>query len=526
VTASASPTTVPELLEAAAERFPDREALVDAQSRLTFRALLGAARTAARAYVAAGVQPGDRVAIWAPNRAEWVLALLGAHLAGAAVVPINTRFKGAEAAHVLGRSRATVLVITGPFLGVDYQGLLAPHRSRLPSLERVIILGDAGVEGWGAFLEGSERVAEAEVRARAAAVGAEDMSDLLFTSGTTGEPKAVVASHGQTVRAYDDWSRLAGLREGDRYLVVNPFFHSFGYKAGILACLLRGATIIPHAVFDPMTVIETVEEEAVSVLPGPPALFQSMLSRLGGHPLSATLRLAVTGAANVPTDLIFRMRDELGFADVLTGYGLTEATGVVSCCRIGDSIDTVSRTCGAPLPEVEVKVVDDKDAELPRGEAGELLVRGYTVMRGYFEDPERTAEVITADGWLRTGDIAVIRDDGYITITDRKKDLFIVGGFNAYPAEIENAMSGLPGVAQVAVIGVPDERLGEVGVAFVVPAWEATIDEASIVSWCRENLANYKVPRAVYLSESLPMNASGKVLKHELREQLVRQRST
>jgi acyl-CoA synthetase (AMP-forming)/AMP-acid ligase II len=352
------------------------------------------------------------------------------------------------------------------------------------------------------------------------------MSDLLFTSGTTGEPKAVVASHGQTVRAYDDWSRLAGLREGDRYLVVNPFFHSFGYKAGILACLHRGATIIPHAVFDPMTVIETVEEEAVSVLPGPPALFQSMLSRLGGHPLSATLRLAVTGAANVPTDLIFRMRDELGFADVLTGYGLTEATGVVSTCRIGDGIETVSRTCGAPLPEVEVKVVDDKDAELPRGEAGELLVRGYTVMRGYFEAPERTAEVITADGWLRTGDIAVIRDDGYITITDRKKDVFIVGGFNAYPAEIENSMSRLPGVAQVAVIGVPDERLGEVGVAFVVLAREATLDAASIVSWCRENLANYKVPRAVYISESLPMNASGKVLKHELREQLVRQRST
>jgi HIP---CoA ligase len=520
-----SPTTVPELLAAAAERFTDREALIDGRSRLTFGALLGAAHTAARAYVAAGVQPGDRVAIWAPNRAEWVLALLGAHLVGAAVVPINTRFKGAEAAYVLGRSRATVLVITGPFLGVDYHGLLAPHRGELPSLERVIILGDAGPQGWGAFLEGSERVTEDEIRGRADAVKAEDMSDLLFTSGTTGEPKAVVASHGQTVRAYDDWSRLAGLREGDRYLVVNPFFHSFGYKAGILACLHRGATIIPHAVFDPRTVIETVEEEAVSVLPGPPTLFQAMLSRLGGHPLSATLRLAITGAANVPTDLIFRMRDELGFDDVLTGYGLTEATGVVSSCRIGDGIETVSRTCGAPLPDVEVKVVDDNDAELPLGDAGELLVRGYNVMQGYFEAPERTAEVITADGWLRTGDIAVISDDGYISITDRKKDVFIVGGFNAYPAEIENAMSRLPGVSQVAVIGVSDERLGEVGVAFVVPAGDVALDEASVISWCRENVANFKVPRAVYILESLPMNASGKVLKDELRKRFVRQLS-
>jgi HIP---CoA ligase len=518
VVAERRPETVPQVLDVAAERFGDREALVDGSRRLTFASLRDSARQVAGAFIAAGLGPGDRVAIWAPNRVEWVLALLGAHLAGAALVPINTRFKGREAAYALRRSRAACLVVSGRFLGTDYPALLSPYRAELPALDRVIILDDGGPDGWAAFIDGGAAVSDDEVARTASGVTAADVSDLMFTSGTTGEPKAVVATQGQTVWAYDEWSRLAGLAEGDRYLVVNPFFHSFGYKAGILACLLRGATIIPEPVFDARAVAETVAREAVSVLPGPPTLFQSLLAeRAGWDRQSAPLRLAVTGAANVPAELIFRMRDELGFEDVLTGYGLTEATGVVATCRVGDDADRVSRTCGAPLPGVEVKAVADDGAELPSGTPGELFVRGYNVMQGYFEEPDRTAEVITPDGWLRTGDVAVIDQDGYISIVDRKKDMFIVGGFNAYPAEIENLLGQHPEVSQVAVVGAPDERLGEVGVAFVVPAPGAEFDAESFVTWCRENVANYKVPRRVHVVDRLPTNASGKVLKRELR---------
>jgi HIP---CoA ligase len=522
VDADHRPETVPQVLDLAAQQFGDREAIVDGEARLTFIGLRDSARRTARAFIAAGVEPGDRVAIWAPNRLEWVLALLGTHLAGAAVVPVNTRFKGREAAYAIRRSRAACLVLTGRFLDADYLGMLAPFRGELQDLERVIVLGQDGPDGWTAFLDGAATASDDEVAVRASAVAPTDVSDLMFTSGTTGAPKAVVAGHGQTVRAYDEWSRLVGLAEGDRYLVVNPFFHSFGYKAGLLACLLRGATIIPEAVFDARAVAQTVAREAVSVLPGPPTLFHSLLAQQGDwQPQSAPLRLAITGAANVPTELIFRMRDELGFEDVLTGYGLTEATGVVSTCRAGDEAERVSRTCGSPLPGVEVKVVGDDGTELPVGTPGELLVRGYNVMQGYFEEPDRTAEAITPEGWLRTGDVAVIDGHGYISIVDRKKDMFIVGGFNAYPAEIENLFGQHPDVAQVAVVGAPDERLGEIGVAFVVPAPGTRLDESALVAWCRENLANYKVPRRVHIVEGLPTNASGKVLKHELRARAI-----
>jgi acyl-CoA synthetase (AMP-forming)/AMP-acid ligase II len=335
----------------------------------------------------------------------------------------------------------------------------------------------------------------------------------MFTSGTTGRPKGVMTSHGQSLRAFESWSEIIGLREGDRYLIVNPFFHTFGYKAGIIACLIRGATIVPHAVFDPTTVLARIPEERISMLPGPPALFQAILN----HPdLAAadvsSLRLAATGAAVIPVELVERMEKEMGFETVVTAYGLTECTGVATVCRHDDDPETIARTSGRAIPDVEVAL----------GEDGEILVRGYNVMQGYWEDPEQTAEAIDADGWLHTGDIGVMDDRGYIAITDRKKDMFIVGGFNAYPAEIENALLAHPGVAQVAVVGAPDERMGEVGVAFVVPTTGATVDPDELVAWSREHMANYKVPRRVVVVDALPLNASGKVLKYELRERAVR----
>ncbi len=309
-----------------------------------------------------------------------------------------------------------------------------------------------------------------------------------------------------------------GLRASDRYLVVAPFFHCFGYKAGLLAAWMVGATVLPHAVFDVDAVLERVVADRITVLPGPPALYQSILAHPGrrGRDLSA-LRLAVTGAASIPVVLIERMRDELGIGTVLTGYGLTEACGLATLCRQGDDALTVATTSGRAVPGVEVRVVGAAGGALPAGEPGEVVLRGYNVMLGFLDDP--TDGVIDADGWLHTGDVGVMDAAGNLRITDRIKDMFIVGGFNAYPAEIEAELCRCPGVAEVAVIGVPDARLGEVGMAFVVPLVSTELDPAALHRWCREHMANFKVPRAFSIVASLPRNASGKVTKGDLRAQ-------
>ncbi|HEX7095939.1 MAG TPA: AMP-binding protein, partial [Acidimicrobiales bacterium] len=345
-----------------------------------------------------------------------------------------------------------------------------------------------------------------------------------FTSGTTGAPKGAMLVHEAICRTYDTWAEVVGLRAGDRFLVVWPYMHSAGLHSGILACVMRGACNIPHAVFDVPSLMRRVVEERISVLPGPPTVFQSILNHpdLASFDLSS-LRLAITGAAVVPVELVKQMRDRLGFETIITGYGLTECSGTATMCRHDDDPETIATPSGRAIPDIEVKVVDQDGNEVPRGEPGEILIRGYNVMRGYLEDPEQTAEAIDADGWLHSGDIGVMDERGYVQITDRVKDMFIVGGFNAYPAEIENIMLRHPDIGAVAVVGVPEPRLGEVGVAFVIPRSGATPDPEAIIAWCRDEMANYKVPRKVILVDELPINASGKVLKYELRERAVKE---
>jgi acyl-CoA synthetase (AMP-forming)/AMP-acid ligase II len=528
----------------AATRFGDAEAVVDGDVRLSFSELERDALGVTAAAMAAGIHPGDCVALWAPNMAEWIVAALGLVGAGAALVPLNTRFKGPEAAYVLNRSRARALFTVRGFLGIDYPDLLEDED--IPDLERMVLLRDdegttsevtktdeVPIFGWREFLAGADGVVEGDVgvvgapvderavRARWESVTGGDLSDVIFTSGTTGRPKGAMTTHAQTLRTFATWASIVGLAEGDRYLVVNPFFHTFGYKAGIIACLAQGATIVPEPVFDVDKVLATVAAERITVLPGPPTLYQSILDhpRRAEYDLSS-LRLAVTGAAVVPVELVKRMRSELTFSTVLTAYGLTESTGTVTMCRQGDDPETIANTSGRAIPGLEVQVVDDKGVELARGVPGEIVVRGYTVVSGYFEDPEATVEAISPEGWLRTGDVGVMDDAGNVRITDRKKDMFIVGGFNAYPAEIEGALVRHPGVSQAAVIGVPDARMGEVGCAFVVPrpGTDAGTLPEELVAWSRDQMANYKVPRHIEVIETLPTNASGKVLKTELRE--------
>jgi acyl-CoA synthetase (AMP-forming)/AMP-acid ligase II len=531
--------TLPGLVQDAAARFGEAEAIVDLHgpggtvTRWSFDRLAEEVATATRAVVAHGIEPGDRVAVWAPNCAEWVVAALGAVGAGAVLVPLNTRYKGAEAAYILRASGARILFTVEGFLGTDYPAMLDEAIAAgegVPDLDQVVLLrtgddvvpvtGDR-VQSWEDFLSSAGKCEPEVAAGRTAAITRDDLSDLVFTSGTTGHPKGAMTTHGQTLRTFATWAEVVGLRAGDRYLIVNPFFHTFGYKAGILACLMAGATMVPEPVFDVDVVLQRVSDERISVLPGPPTIFQSILD----HPKRDTfdlssLRLVVTGAAVVPVDLVEALWSDLGIETVLTAYGLTEATGTVTMCRRGDSAEVISATSGRAIPDVEVRVVDGGGDELRSGEAGEILVRGYNVMSGYLDDPEATSAAIDADGWLHTGDVGFLDPDGNLAITDRLKDMYVSGGFNVYPAEVEAVLRRHPSVAQVAVVGVPDHRMGEVGLAVVVPVAGADAGwiAADLPAFARDQLANFKVPRRVEVVDVLPTNASGKVLKRDLRD--------
>lgn len=516
--------TIPELLRRAAKQYDQRVAIQEDGLRLTYAALDTQRVEVAKAMLALGVAPGDRVAVWAPNLSEWILVTLAAQSIGAVMVPINTRMKGLEVAAILADSGARVLFCIDHFLGESYPDMLAPHRPAC--IERTVVLRPRAerpmAEGellWPAFLVQAEQVSDERFQASEQRVTGDTVMDIMFTSGTTGRPKGVMTSQAQNLRAVDGWASITGLETGDRYLIVNPFFHTFGYKAGWLAALTRGATILPHLVFDADAVMTRIENERVTVLPGPPTLYQSLLNspRLREFDLSS-LRMAVTGASAIPPVLIERMRSELGFRDVHTGYGLTESCGFATLTRTGDDAETVALSSGCAMPGVELRCVDDKGQPVTPGQPGEVLVRGYNVMRGYFNQPDATAKAVDADGWLHTGDIGVLDSRGYLRITDRIKDMFIVGGFNCYPAEIEKLLASHPAIAQCAVVGVPHERLGEVGKAYVVLRHGARVTADDLIGWARRCMSNYKVPREITFVQTLPISAAGKILKYRLRE--------
>ena len=515
--------TLPQVVADAAALYGERIAITDGEVNLSYTALDEARVQAAQAFLAAGLEVGDRVAIWAPNIYQWIIAAVGAQSVGGVLVPMNTRYKGAEAAYVLQSSGARMLFTVAEFLGVSYPQMLADQA--IPDVKRVVTLtGDAaGCENWEAFLASGAAVSQEAVATRAAQLTPDSTLDILFTSGTTGNPKGVVTCHGQNIRTFEIWSSTIGLRSDDNYLIISPFFHSFGYKAGWLAAILCGARILPVLSFDLDAVMAQIEKERVSMLPGPPTIYQSLLAhpRRKDYDLSS-LRLSSTGAAPVPVELVRQMREDLGFDVVVTAYGLTECCGVMTICRPDDSAEIISHSSGRAMDGIEVKLVDPEGNEVPRNSDGEIWCRGFNVMQHYFNQPEATADTITADGWLKTGDVGVMDDEGYVRITGRIKEMFIVGGFNCYPAEIENALCDMPGVARAAVMGVSDERMGEVARAYIVKAADAAgtagadLTEEQVIAWSREHMANYKVPRSVVFLDELPMNAGGKVDKAAL----------
>lgn len=502
--------TIPHLAVWGAERFGDAPAILDRGETWSYAQLLREVRLATSALLDRGIGQGRRVAIWAPNCREWIVAAIAVQTTGAAIVPLNTRLKAVEAVDILQRTQSCLLFTVGSFLGTDYAALIAG--ADLPDLAEIVRLD----EQWAEFRVHG-RVDDPRIDAALDALTADHVSDIMFTSGTTGRPKGVVTTHGRIIPMFVHWVTNVGLEAGDRYLIINPFFHSFGYKAGWVAAMIAGAVVVPMAVFDVDKAIEHIERDRIAFIPGAPTIYQSLLMALEGRRFdSSSLKSAMTGAASVPPALIRRMYDELGFDRVLTAYGMTECTTITSCLA-GDPPELVARSCGKVIPGLELKVADASGCPLPAGETGEICVRGYAVMAGYLDDAAATAEAIDPDGWLHTGDIGVMDETGYVRITDRKKDMYISGGFNCYPAEVERLMADHPAIAAVAVVGVPDERMGEVGRAFVVRRTGHAAGESEILQWARETMANYKVPRSIVFVDQLPTNASGKVLKTELR---------
>ncbi|MFL6024427.1 MAG: FadD3 family acyl-CoA ligase [Marmoricola sp.] len=506
--------TIPAALRAAAAEHGAKPAVVEGERTVGFTELLDQVRSTAAGYVALGLEPGDRVCVWAPNSTDWIVAGLAVSYAGGTLVPINSRYTGHEAHDVALRAGARIFVVANGFLDRDQVSELRAVGD-LPDLLAIVALpGSSAAESVVGFSDLAELGVEALALAdaRADAVSADDVADVLFTSGTTGRSKGAMSAHRQTIAVSAAWAEIGGVSADDRYLVVNPFFHSFGYKIGIVVGLLTGATLYPVATFDVDAVMELIERERITVLPGAPTIFTSLFDAPGraGRDLSS-LRLSITGAAVVPVVLIERMRaaapEGLGIDNVYTAFGMTEAV-VVTMCREGDADELVANTCGRAIPGVETRI----------GEGDELLVRGDIVMLGYLDDPEATAAAIDADGWLHTGDVGSLDEAGNLRITDRLKDMYISGGFNVYPAEIEQTLARHPAVADVAVVGIPDDRMGEVGCAFVVRRPGSDLTAEDVVAFARERLANYKAPREVEFIDALPRNAGGKVLKNDLRQ--------
>lgn len=522
--------TTPRMLRRVAAEQGDKVAIWTEDRQVTYAELLELVRRTAAGLLERGVERGDRVAVWAPNGPDWVVAALGLQWAGAALVPVNTRFKGLEVRYLLERSRAKVLVLAQGFLDMDYLAMLdkvagpmaGGRLPGLPDLERVVVLGGGGPEGTEALadLQTDDAAWLAAADARADEVAPDDLSDILFTSGTTGLPKGAMTTHRTVLGAFRELLGLAGMTAEDRMLIVNPFFHAFGYRAGWLACLMHGATAYPLATLDADAVARLVPQERITVLPGTPTLFLTLMDAPGFDPARfASLRFTMTGGTTLPPTLIRRLRAELGFEHVMTAYGTTESAAVGTACRQGDDDEAVALTSGRAMPGMEVRVVGEDGADLPAGEKGEILLRGWQ-MEGYLDDPEATAATIDADGWVHSGDVGSFTPEGNLMIHDRIKDMIIVGGFNVYPAEVENFLLQHEDVGQVAVVARTDDRMGQVAVAFVVPKPGRQPDPEALHAWAREAMANFKVPREFRVVDALPMTATGKVRKVELREQL------
>lgn len=518
--------TISANLRATCAEFPDREALVDcpAGTRWSYAEFLDDVEACAMGLLSLGVAKGDRIGIWAPNRAEWVLTQFGSAMIGAILVTINPAYRTHELEYVLNQSGISVLVSAPSFKTSDYRAMVLEVRPNCADLREVVFLDDPA---WGALMDAGRAGDRAALADRESVLQPDDAINIQYTSGTTGFPKGATLTHRNILNNGFMVGEIIAYTEQDRVCIPVPFYHCFGMVMGNLACVSHGSTmVIPAQGFDPGLTLKAVEAERCTSLYGVPTMFIAMLNheRADGYDVSS-LRTGIMAGSPCPVEVMKQVIERLGMHEVSICYGMTETSPVSTQTARDDSIDRRVSTVGRVHPHVEIKVVDPASGEtLPRGMPGELCTRGYSVMRGYWDQPDKTAEAIDADGWMHTGDIAVMDDEGYVNITGRIKDMVIRGGENIYPREIEEFLYSHPDVLDAQVIGVPDVTYGEELVAWVRLRPDAqTLTAESLRAFCDGKLAHYKIPRHVKVVEDFPMTVTGKVRKVEMREVSIRE---
>jgi fatty-acyl-CoA synthase len=506
-------------LRRTAARFGEREALVVRHQdyRATYAELDDRVDRAARAFLARGVAKGDRVGIWSPNRHEWVVTQFATARIGAILVTINPAYTAPELRHALVKAGVSVLVMARGFRSADYASILGEVRAECPDLRETIVLD----RDWDAFLAGAERVGDAELAAREAQLRPEDPINIQFTSGTTGAPKGATLSHGNIVNNGRFSGRILRYTEHDRVCVPVPFYHCFGMVVGTLACVAAGACmVVPSEWFDPGAVLEAVEAERCTSLYGVPTMFIAALEEPAFDRCDlSSLRTGIMAGAPCPVEVMAQVRSRMHMDEVTIACGMTETGPLSTQTAVDDPVDKRIATVGRVHPHVEVKIVDPATgATVPRGTPGEQCTRGYGVMPGYWDDDEATQRAIDADGWMHTGDLAVMDDDGYVSIVGRIKDLIIRGGENISPREVEEVLYGLPEISAAEVIGVPSARYGEEVMAWVRLRDGAVATADDLAAACAGRLAKYKIPRYWKFVDAFPMTVSGKVRKFRMRE--------
>ena len=510
--------------ERTASKYPDIEALVDLSgARWTYAQLNDEIDCVASALMASDIRRGDRVGIWSPNCPEWTILQYATAKIGAILVAINPAYRTHELSYVLRDSGTRLLVSATTFKTSDYPLMVDAVRAELPELVDVVFLG---TNDWERLRLRADRVTGDELRCRMAALRPADPINIQYTSGTTGSPKGATVSHRNILNNGFFVTELIGLRPGDRLCIPVPFYHCFGMVMGNLGCTTHGATmVIPAAGFDPAATLEAIEKERCTGLYGVPTMFIAILGHpdLAGRDVSS-LRTGIMAGSSCPVEVMKRCIDELNISELSIAYGMTETSPVSCQTRIDDDLQRRTATVGRAHPHVEIKVIDPGTGEIvKRGQPGELCTRGYSVMLGYWHDEERTREVIDGDGWMRTGDLVVMRDDGYCAIVGRIKDVVIRGGENLYPQEIEEFLHTHSDVDDVQVVGVPDPKYGEEICAWIkMRSGCRPLDADAIRAFCSGQLAHYKIPRYVHIVDEFPMTVTGKVRKVDMRAEMVR----
>ncbi|AGT31932.1 AMP-binding protein [Geobacillus genomosp. 3] len=530
--------TVGKLLEERARQYPDHEAVVyaDRDLRLTYRQFNDYCRLVARGLMRLGIEKGEHVAIWATNVPEWIACQFATGKMGAVLVTVNTNYRAAELEYLLRQSDSTTLFLIEQYRDSSYIDILYDivpelrtaepgklQSKRLPKLKNVVFLGEKRYPGmftWNDILAMGHEVTEEELDERLESLDPHDVINMQYTSGTTGFPKGVMLTHNNIVNNAHQVAQCMKLGEGDKLCIPVPFFHCFGCVMSTLACVTVGATMVPVQEFHPKRVLETVAAERCTALHGVPTMFIAELNDpdFDQYDLSS-LRTGIMAGSPCPVEVMKAVINKMGMTDITIAYGQTESSPVITQTRTDDPLELRVETVGRALPGVEVKIVEPgTNKEVPRGVQGELCTRGYHVMKGYYNNPEATNKAIDQDGWLHTGDLATMDENGYCRITGRLKDMIIRGGENIYPREIEEFLYRHPKILDVQVVGVPDETYGEEVMAWVILKDGETATAEEIRAFCRGNISRHKIPRYIEFIDSYPMTASGKIQKFKLRE--------